>query len=154
LIFIRTVYVQKDTRILAAEFAINALPKSSKILSEVYDLGIIPFNDHFPIITLFDFYALDIDPLKKSELPDVLSQHDYFIVLSQRIQKSRLQNPENFPVGYAFYSQVFEETNFTLVYSTPCDIWCKILYIGDPMYGVEDTANVFDRPQVSIYKIE
>jgi hypothetical protein len=153
-LFIKTVYGKPDTRIQAATYASRNLPSTSKILSETYDLGIIPFNSYFETITLFDFYDLDNDIQKKEELKTVLNNHDYFIIISQRVQKSRLQNPDHFPEGHAFYSKVTQNKNFDLVYSTPCDIWCKIIYIGDPVYRIEDTANVFDRPQVSIYKIK
>jgi hypothetical protein len=41
---------------------------------------------------------------------------------------------------------------FHKIYETPCDIFCRITYLNDPIYSFEETANVFDRPTVFIFK--
>ncbi len=150
---LKTVYIEPDTRTTAAIYANEIFSQETKILSEVYDLGIMPFNEKFTHISLFNFYDLEHNPDLANTLSHEVSNHDIIILPSQRIIKSRLDNPQNFPHGHMFYSSLISSTRFTQVYQTPCDFFCKILYLGDPVYGVEDTANVFDRPTVSIFKI-
>lgn len=152
--YFKTVLFDKDTRVAASEFAEKNFSRDSKILSEVYDLGIVPFNDNFSTITLFDFYALE-DGMqrnhKKEELNNLVAEYDYFILPSQRIIRNRIKNSQYFPEGYTFYKDL--DNKFKLIYKTPCDLYCKILYLGDPIYSVEETANVFDRPTIYIYEI-
>lgn len=150
---VKTVYIDQDTRIAAAEFAQQALSPDTSVLSEVYDLGILPFNNIFSHITLFNFYDLEHDPSLESSLKKELSDHDILVLPSQRIIKSRIEHSEQFPIGNNFYTSVLSSSRFTKLYQTPCDILCTILYLGDPLYGVEDTANVFDRPTLFIYRI-
>ena len=146
--------IEESTVIMASEWALKNIRNDSKIISEVYDLGIIPFNRYFRNVTLFDFYALDnknTSDLKKDELNELIADSDYLIIPSQRIMRNRIINKNEFPNGYRFYKDLDEK--FELVYKTPCDIFCKILYLGDPIFAVEETANVFDRPTIQIYKI-
>jgi len=151
--FLKTVRINQDTRIASRDFAVNTIPSEAKILSEVYDMGIVPFNDNFHQITLFNFYDLDNDPAKINELPDALSNSEYIILPSQRIYKSRILDPQHFPNGYDFYKKLFEGSlGFEKIYETPCDIFCKITYAGNPVFNVEETANVFDRPNIFIFK--
>lgn len=157
--YFKTAFLTKDSRIQAAAFAKEHIPSNAKIISEVYDLGITPFNPYFSNIKLFNFYELD-DPVltteKKKELKDLIAQSDYIILPSQRIFKIRLKNKDKFTQGNEFYQKLFnEELGFKKIYQTPCDIFCKITYIGDPVFSFEETVNVFDRPTVYIFeKIE
>src|SRR5947207_2663825 len=41
---------------------------------------------------------------------------------------------------------------FEKIYQTPCDIFCNIIYMGNPVFAYEETANVFDRPTIIIFK--
>lgn len=145
-----TVYVQEDTRISAVQFAYKNIPHSAKILSEVYDLGIVPFNSKYQSITLFNFY--DLDQGVENDLNELLNNSDYIILPSQRILKTRLINPKKFPRGNAFYSNLNTNSNFEKTYETPCDVFCTIAYVGSPVFALEETANVFDRPTVFIFK--
>lgn len=152
--YFKTVLFDKDTRIVASEFAEKNLSSNSKIISEVYDLGIITFNNNFPNITLFDFYALDDGfqkKTKKDELEELIFKSDYLILPSQRLIRNRIINKEYFSEGYKFYKDL--DSKFNLIYKTPCDIFCKILYLGDPIYATEETADIFDRPTIYIYEI-
>lgn len=151
--FIKTVYIDPDTRISAAEEMRNLKDTSTIVLSESYDLGITPFNEIFSSINLFDFYGLETNTDLQEDLPSLVSQSDILILPSQRIVKSRILNKSKFPHGYKFYQSLLSSSQFTEIYKTPCDFWCSLLYLGDPIYGVEDTANVFDRPTVTIYRI-
>lgn len=151
---IKTVYIDHDTRIVAAEIMKRKNYQTLTALSETYDMGIVPFDSAFSSITLFNFYELENDPNLSNQLPAEISRHDVFISPSQRLVKSRLQHPHTFPYGNRFYQSLNSESRFTKIYTTPCDMWCMLLYLGDPIYGVEDTANVFDRPIITIYTID
>lgn len=151
--FIKTVRIDQSPTLSALNFAKKNIPSDSKIVSEVYDLGIVPFNSSFHNISLFNFYDLDNGNAQRGLLPGVLKDSDYIILPSQRIYQSRVSNPDNFPNGYKFYSDLFSnKTSYIKIYQTPCDLFCKIIYMDDPVFGVEQTANVFDRPQVYIFK--
>jgi 4-amino-4-deoxy-L-arabinose transferase-like glycosyltransferase len=152
--YFTTAFAQPDTRTTAQEFAKNNIPQNSHILSEVYDLGIVPFNNSFNNIELFNFYDLDSgNPTLASELSTKLANANYIILPSQRLLKIRLNNPEHFPNGNHFYeSLLHDKLGYTLIYKTPCDIFCSITYWGDPIFRYEETTNVFDRPTVYIFK--
>lgn len=150
-----TAFVHLDTRIAARDSATNLIPAHATIVSEVYDLGITPFNNTFPHIELFNFYELEnTDPSASIEaLQATLATTDYVILPSQRVLKTRLQNKEKFAKGNSIYTQLLDgRLGFTKIYETPCDIYCKITYLNSPVYRFEGTANVFDRPTVMIFK--
>lgn len=148
-----TAFVKPDTRIEAALWAKNNLASNVNILSEVYDLGIVPFNQYFSNIKLFNFYDLDSDTTTLETLNQTLINTDYIILPSQRIIKTRLINPKQFPLGHVFYKSLFEEkSRFKKIYETPCDAYCKITYLNNPVFSFEQTVNVFDRPTVFIFK--
>jgi len=153
--FFITTFVREDTRIAASEFAAKNIPSQSRILSEVYDMGIVPFNSSLPNIKLFNFY--DLDNNSPESTPDSLKFNletsDYIILPSQRLLKTRLLNGDKFPIGNEFYKNLVDgKLNYKKIYETPCDIFCKIVYLGDPVFSFEQTANVFDRPQILIFK--
>src|SRR5882724_2291662 len=152
-----TAFWESDTRIAASTFAKQTIPPEAPILSEVYDLGITPFNNSFSTMHLFQFYDLDNNSVEAT--PDILQAYlkrsDYIILQSQRILKTRLQNPTQFPKGNAFYHALLSgKLGYKKIYESPCDIFCKITYLGNPTFSFEETANVFDRPTVMIFKKE
>ena len=154
--FFKTVYLVPDSREQAAEFTSSRLSHTARILSETYDLGIIPFNTPFPFITLFNFYELDnwSEEFTPQTLTTALKETDYLILPSQRILKVRLQNSKEFPIGHAFYTELISnKEKYTLVYQTPCDSWCQISLGQDPVFTYEQTATIFDRPTVFIYSV-
>ena len=152
--YYQTVLKKPDTRIEAAVWAKNKLPSNSKIVSESYDLGIITFNPHFSNIALCDIYHLEKNdyPCNGFSLPETLSETDYIILPSERIMKMALLKKSRFPKRYSLYASFFDSSQYKLIYKTPCDIFCKIIYINDSMLSFEQTANVFDRPTVYILK--
>lgn len=150
-----TAFIMPDTRETAVAWAKDGIPPNAPILSEVYDLGITAFNDSFHNITLYNFYDLDNNSPQYTPktLTEQLSVSDYIILPSQRILKVRLQDPKTYPFGHAFYSALLAQASgFQKIYQTPCDIFCKITYMGNPVYSFEETASVFDRPTVFIFK--
>ncbi len=152
--YFKTAFINDDTRISAAKFAKQNISSNARIASEVYDLGIVSFNSFFPNITLFNFYDLDNNtPSKIEELSSLLLRNDYIILPSQRLMKTRLLNKQKFKNGNEFYSLLFnDKLGYRKVYEIPCDIFCKITYLGNPVFSFEETANVFDRPTVFIFK--
>lgn len=147
----KTNYFDEDTRISAAKWAGQNIERDAVILSEVYDMGIVPFNENHNNIELFNFYELENNPNLVDTLYEKLDDVEYVILPSQRIVSSRITIPDKFPIGNRFYD-LLESGNFERVYETPCDIFCKILYLGDPLNRFEQTSNVFDRPHVTIYE--
>ncbi len=153
--YVITAFVQEDTRTAAASWARKNVDHDPEILSEMYDMGIVPFNDTFHNIQLFNFYDLDSSSpdFTPQTLRNRLEKSAYIILPSQRVKKVRLLNEKQFPKGHAFYKDlVTGNTGFIKMYQTPCDIWCTITYLGDPIFRYEETVSVFDRPVVSIYK--
>jgi hypothetical protein len=149
-----TAFTKPDTRIQAAEWAEASMPKNSAVLSEPYDLGIMPFNRHLNDIEIFNFYDLEPDtgPMQTA-LDAGIQTSDYVILPSQRLIRSRLLNKEQFPKGHAFYANLTnDKAGYEKIYQTPCDIFCKITYLGDPVYRWEETAIVFDRPTIMIFR--
>ncbi len=153
--FLISAYIETDTRLQALQAARNVLSSNTKILSEVYDLGIVPFNSYFSNIRLYNFYDLDnpSDQTNPNTLHSALSQSQAIILPSQRIMKVRLDNEKQFPQGHNFYTQLLsDKLNFKVVYETPCDIFCQITYLGNPVFSYEETASVFDRPTIFIFR--
>lgn len=151
--FVVNTYFYKDTRVAADEWAILNIPKNSRVISEIYDLGIIPFNDNELKLLLFDFYSLENNSQLVHDLSYQINNSEYLILPSTRIQRSRTNHPNIFPNGNTFYSSLFDIKKYSLLYQTPCNTLCKIAYYGNGMNYFEETAYVFDRPTVSIYQI-
>ena len=150
--FLKTVYFSPDPRVAAATWAARHLIPTTPILSETYDLGIVSFNQYFPSITLFDFYNLDQASDEKAELQNNLSKSQAIILPSQRILKTRILSPKLFPESSRFYQKLTAGTlGFKKIYETPCPLWCRILYLGNPVFSYEETASVFDHPTVTIF---
>jgi len=150
-----TAFVETDTRIDAAHFAAGTIPKEAKVLSEVYDLGITPFNQYLSNITLFNTYDLDnhSPDYTPQALNEQLAENSYVILPSQRVLKTRLLDEMHFPIGNSFYAQLYSEKGeYKKVYESPCSLFCQITYLGDPLFRFEQTASVFDRPVVLFYR--
>src|SRR6266568_296026 len=149
--YFKTAFIDIDSRILAVLFAQRAIPLNAQILTEPSDLGRLPFEEAFPHIDTFNFYELDNNSPDATEmlLQQKIASDHYIILPSQRILQSRLGNPAKFPKGYVFYKTLLSGgLGFHKIYQTPCDIFCRITYLGDPVYWWEQTASVFDRPTV------
>lgn len=153
--YFKTAFLSPDTRLTALAYAKQRLSQNATILSEPYDLGIFPMQTVFPQISTFNFYDLDTNSFDANEytLQQQLAKADYIIVPSQRILQPRIQNQERFPKGHAYYEALLNgKLGFQKMYETPCDIFCQITYLGDPIYWWEQTVNVFDHPTVFIFK--
>ena len=171
-------YLRPDARIQAAQWLAQQSLSNPKgvpfLLSEVYDLGITPFNAYLDPnhIALFDFYILDPDPrltstpkqtsldkkLKLEELSQLLEKSNYIVLPSPRIWRTRLRLPNEFPAGFSFYQKLFDgNLGFVKVadfQNKTCDKFLTIrcLWLNDD--NAEETYTVFDRPEVLIFQKE
>ncbi|HSD99087.1 MAG TPA: glycosyltransferase family 39 protein [Patescibacteria group bacterium] len=146
-----TVFLQSDTRLQALQWSQVHIPVDATILSEPYDLGLLPFQQYFPHIQTFDFYTLD--RVNLSQLTTELANNNYIVLPSQRLIKTRLFLKQNFALGNKFYSRLLDTSlGFQKIYETSCSTICHIAYLGNPVYSFEETATVFDRPTLFIFK--
>lgn len=151
--FFITVYLHNHTAVDASYWFKNTYKHASTAISESYDIGISPFHPLITQIEFVDFYSLDTESRVLESLRATLPGTEFVILPSQRILKSRIQNPKDFPQGYLFYNNLISSSgNFKLVFKTPCDVFCKITYMGDPIFSNEETFSVFDRPTVFIFR--
>lgn len=151
--YFMTAFIESDTRIKAAQWSKQYLKPSTNIISENYDLGVMPFQQQVTQIELFNFYNLDSKQGTKKDLSQTLNQANYLLLPSQRIFRSRLLNAGVFPQGNKFYTNLLkEQKNFKIIYQTPCSVFCCITYLNDPVFRFEETTSVFDRPTVIILK--
>ncbi len=152
LIFFTTVYLQKPSQIVASEWTHKNIPKGANVIAEPFDLGIGPFNSLGLNIEFVNFYEIDHDPNVQEQLKEAIKLNDYIILTSQRLVRSRSLSPGMFPISSEFYRNLQLQKGYKLVYQTPCDIYCKFVYLGNPILNTEETVSVFDRPIVTIYK--
>lgn len=144
------VYLYEDTRVTAAKWAEkNIFLGDNRILSESYDLGIIPFNNKFmDKIDLFNFYDLNNDQ-RIYELANYLSKSQYIISPSQRLWANIELSKDVFLRNY-YLSLQNGSLGFELIYTSR--VKTSSGWIGyDPM-KLEETYSVFDHPIVNIYK--
>ena len=149
ILFFFTVY-PTDSRIAAAVFAQKHFVGKQAIV-EPYDLGALPFNSSLQghIVNLYD---LESDPIVQNDLFEKLNTSTVFLSESQRLLRSRMMNPTEFPQGHTLYTDLSNGTlGYKKVYQTPCSVWCTILYSGNPIYSVEETITTFDHPFVTIF---
>ncbi len=151
--FFITVYLSPHSAVSASSWFQNHYKNAKNVVSESYDIGITPFNPLARVINFIDFYNIDTDDRVNEMLESKLSTSEFIILPSQRVLKSRMNNPTVFPRGFTFYNNLLNnEGDFKLVYKTACNIVCQIAYIGDPIFDNEETITVFDRPIVFIFK--
>lgn len=152
LLFFVYVYVHTSTQIAAANWLKKHNPNIPILISEPYDLGIAPFHTNTNKVEFVNFYELDNDPTVQLQLDSLLNKDTYVILPSQRLLRSRTLSPKSFPISSVFYKTLSDQTGFEKIYQTECDLFCKIIYLGDPVLNLEETTSVFDRPIVTIYK--
>lgn len=149
--FFTSVY-SSDTRIEAAAWAKDNLKPDSRIISEIYDMGIVPFNDVFNYsqIRLFNFYDFDDkinDEVELADLKQSALDANVIILPSGRISATRLRLKIKYPNGFWFYDSLF---NGKLGYRLAADFshpYDKII----PGLAPDESFTVFDHPQVEIF---
>lgn len=154
--FVKTTYLKADPRIIAAYFSSRHVGSEANVASEVYDLGIVPFNRYLRNIILINFYDLEnITDQEEKNFYKVIKKKDFIIIPSERIYKTRLNNSTDFPRGNKFYSLLFNgNLGFKEIYASPCDLFCNLIFATDKIFPIEQTARVFDDPNVLIFKNE
>ena len=162
LTFISTVYAFAffftvypiDSRIAASNFA-QQFVKNKTAIIEPYDLGTMAFTNIFPNATVINLYDLDTNVVIQQQLQASLKTSQIFLSPSQRLWSTRMQNKNDFPLGNIFYRKLFDGSlGYKIIYQTPCNFWCTLVYMGNPATHVEATASVFDHPVVTILKHE
>lgn len=150
------IYLQPDPRIEAAEWASQNIPPDAKILSEVYDLGILPWNAKFPVrnITLYNVYNVD-DPHATENLDELYrlaSDSDYIVLPSSRIWDTRLRLCDQFPSGCQFYHELFDGSlgyKLTAEFSRPT--WSGLTK-NSSWFLPDETFHIFDNPTVLVFR--
>lgn len=148
-----TAFIHTDTRLQAVAWMQQHIDKNSVIMTESYDLGTQPFSANFGKVQEYNFYDLDQDPLTLSVIEEASKTAEYLLLPSQRVIKNRLTNAQTFPKGNMFYKKLLTSTQFEKIYETPCDIFCRITYLNNPVFHYEETASVFDRPTIQLFQI-
>ncbi|MEI7579039.1 MAG: phospholipid carrier-dependent glycosyltransferase [bacterium] len=165
-----TMYLKPDPRILAAKTESKKIsnPQEVKLLSEIYDMGIIPWNTSFNAgnIQLFNFYDLDepISTARLVELRAALAKADYIVLPSNRIYYTKLRLTEKYPLTYQYYTQLFNgdlgfqlvgEYRRTTIYE---DLRQKIApqtieqkYFPS-IFQPDESFHVFDSPTILVFK--
>lgn len=151
LAYVVEVFGKTNTVLEARNFAAKKIHSNSSFVAEPYDVGAVPFLEHFPDVNFFNFYELD-EQKNEKELEMILNRSDYVLLTSQRLLRSRINNKERFPLGNRFYENLLYERGFEKIYQTSCDLLCKLVYLNDPIFQFEETVSVFDRPTVTIFK--
>lgn len=148
-------YFKDDTRLQLENWAVENLDPQTKILSEVYDLGIIPLNSHFRDIELFNFYELDHPTLgaeRESELIASFNEADVFIVLSRRIWKNSTEHRHVYPRAAYFYDMLLSgSTDFVKVAEFSNYPSLGSWVVNDEL-GAEETFSVFERPRIQVWR--
>ena len=163
-----TIYLDQDPRVEAAKWAGENFPENSKVLSEVYDLGILPFNDElgYESIKLFNFYDLDEPSIdqRMRELGELLDSSDYIVVPSNRIYPTKLRLKDKYPLANKYYSDLFDGSlGFELVAEFSRQTFTEKIVEGitdqtleekvlPSYYDSDESYKVFDRPTVLIFK--
>lgn len=150
-----TTLFNEDTRIQASNWVTNNNINSNwRVLSEVYDLGIVPMNGKFRQIDLFNFYDLDDQSdseLLRSEFYERINHYELLIIPSRRIWYHTLQNPTKFPQASNIYDNILnDKSNFTKLAEFNNYPRLGPIKIDDESMA-EETFSVFDRPRVQIY---
>ena len=146
-------YLQEDSRVKAANWAARRIPANARIVSEVYDMGIVPFNSHFRDIELLNFYDLDTqdNPQIEMDIRRQMEEADVMIILSRRIWFNALKHNQEYPKAAAIYWDLLAgETEYEQVYESGGEIDLGLWSIGGEKLA-EETFTVFDRPRIQIW---
>lgn len=162
-----TLYHTVDTRQLAADWVrLNTFPRD-RILSEIFDPNIIPFNAaRGNQITLFNMYELDEVSERGTDLATLLEEIDYILLPSDRVYASALRLPDRFPIAAAYYNALFSgELGFERMYAQEPHLCLLPPTVTDNLPArvatflcpintgqAEGTFYVFDHPSVYVYK--
>ncbi|MBP8591316.1 glycosyltransferase family 39 protein [Candidatus Shapirobacteria bacterium] len=148
--FLASVFFQKDIRTRASEWLCQNLPQNTVILSESGNVVPFPQCPSSSLKTIdFDFYSLEKNPEKLSQLSQGLSEANFLVIPSRRVFLNHQRLPEEFPQTNRYYQLLFSgQLGFTP------------LKQFNPYPGkisdekAEETWSVFDHPVIRIYQKE
>ncbi|MCA9391878.1 glycosyltransferase family 39 protein [candidate division WWE3 bacterium] len=153
------IYLKPDTRVESANWANTNLATNALVSSEIYDLGIMPFNSVFnpSNIDLLPLYDLEVNP-QKLEAEDSFADSQYFIELSQRVWRTRERLFYMYPESNAIYTKLRDPSakygwqqimrDDRLI--ADCNIFT--LYCFNNTLTPDETFTVFDHPTLRIYE--
>lgn len=157
-----SIYIQKDTRVIASEWIYENIEADSYVLSETANvidipLGLQNYDRKINPITVisFDFYHLNENPLLYRELIYHLEKADYIFIPSRRIFKNHMLQPEKFRLANKYYELLFSgKLGFEGVaeFASYPTIRLGIIEFPFPDEEAEETFTVFDHPVIRIYK--
>lgn len=162
-------YLDNDPRVDAAEWVADNVEPNSLIISEVYDLGVVPIERKYSSgsIELFHFYELGNSPdATVEQLQQLQTEADYIILPSNRIYPTRARLRNIYPEAAKFYEELFKgESGYELVAHFERERWSDYLlekYNGNKanskitpysdFFEADESFAVFDAPQVLIFK--
>lgn len=159
-----SIYLKPDPRVEAAKWAGQNVPKGSFIVSEIYDMGIVPWNDQVGSsnIKLIPFYELGTEEnFYTAEMWQDVERAEYVVVLSNRIYPTRFRLQDKYPITAKFYRQLFDgslgfERVATFKRQTAVETLLDDDQIpqqdGNLFFSVDESFEVFDQPTIMVFK--
>jgi hypothetical protein len=162
-------YLEPDSRIVSAQWASENISPDARMLVEDYDINILPWNAKMNVMNMTSFNTYDLDneyvgEQKERELYELLGEIDYIVLPSSRVYGSRMRNPESFPRGHQYFSDLFAgNLGFELVGEFERATWQdkllsavgfqldRELALTSPL-APDETYYTFDRPTVLVFK--
>ncbi len=159
-----SIYLNRNTRILASEWIYKNIPNGRKIVWEYWDdplpLGVLnPTGKSFSEVPMGVF---DPDgPEKMDKIYSQLSDADYYILSSNRAWASIMSASKKYPLMSKFYKKLLSnQTNYKLVkeFTSYPQINFHFSFFNFhftfPDDWAEETFTVYDHPKVMIFKNE
>jgi uncharacterized membrane protein len=162
------IYAQPNTRIAASRWMYTHIPKGSLIAQEgPWDEGLPLDENGLTGSTVFRFandptgapllnpYAgelsLQDEQLKLANLTRVLTQAQYIVMSSERMDRSVKRVPNILPIAYRYYQLLFSNRlNFRLVAHFQQHPQLGPIVVHD--YSADESFHVYDHPDVRIFK--
>ncbi len=142
------IYKSEDTRITTRNWAEKNVRPGERILSEIYDLGVIAMpEDTMATTKLFNFYDLDADNQEKrvEELARGLEETEWILVPSRRIYGNALNFPGKSRRAGNYYRALFSGM---LGFEKRFESGVDTFFDG----RAEETYEVFDHPTLILFR--
>jgi hypothetical protein len=152
-----SIYVNRNTRVVASEWIYANIPEDSLILTEHWDDPLpllLPNQTKVFTGEQLPIFGMDNED-KWRQMDDLLERGDYYIMSSNRGWGSIPTVPEKYPRMTPFYEDLFAER---LTYTKVAEFtsYPSLEYLGIPLTLPDDWADetftVYDHPKVMIYE--
>ncbi len=147
-------YLHLHPRVQASLWIYKHIPSGSTIVNEDWD-DHLPFpishssTNHYHLQTL-DLYQPD-SQTKINKITQTLSKSDYLVLSSRRVWGSLIHLPNIYPLTSCYYRLLLEnKLGYQLIKKFSSDP--HFFGLDFPPKIVEETAQVYDHPQVMIFK--